>query len=198
MAAADYIVSRTIKPLIIETVAGDKPTAYADGKPVENGTEYLGLDGSSSFFNGTIWVTRVIGAVSIDPGDIHLGAMEITDADDDTKRAKVDVGSSVATTDKALAVVDPNSKVGAATLATSTVAIDTTVGGTLLIAARTGRRGVLLTNLGTQIVYVGQGTITSANAPLYPNGSSKWYPITGQLKALSASGSQNIGVEEVY
>lgn len=87
---------------------------------------------------------------------------------------------------------------GAANLATATVAVDTTAGGTAIAAARATRRSVTVRNLdGATSIYVGAGTITSANF-LLKAGESINLDTVAAVKALSASGSVNVGIIETY
>lgn len=87
---------------------------------------------------------------------------------------------------------------GTDNMTTGVASIPTTTGGTTIVAARAGRRGVEVRNLGTQIVYVNGGTPTSANWPLYPNGEAVWLPTAGIVKGLSASGTQSVAYAEFY
>jgi hypothetical protein len=88
--------------------------------------------------------------------------------------------------------------VGATTWAVTQVTIGTTA--TSLLAARAGRFGVLITNLGTTAVFLGIAGVTTVNGALLPGvvGASKTIPVTGAVFGIVASGSQIVSVEEYF
>lgn len=80
------------------------------------------------------------------------------------------------------------------------VTVDTTAGGVALFASPlAGRRKVIVQNLGTKEIYIGFGTVTSANGVRVAAGAS-WSDELGPdlaLKAIALSGSQNVRVVQV-
>lgn len=80
------------------------------------------------------------------------------------------------------------------------VTVDTTAGGIALpTSALAGRRRMLIQNKGNKSIFVGQGTVTSANGLEVTSGSTMSLEI-GQniaLKAIAASGSQDTRVFEL-
>ncbi len=81
---------------------------------------------------------------------------------------------------------------------TPTTATITSSTGTQIVVAARDRMGVIIRNMGSQIVYLGQGTITSTCWPLYPNGEALSLQCAGQINGLSSSGSQTLAIAEVY
>jgi len=90
--------------------------------------------------------------------------------------------------------------VGAANVAAGTVAIPTTAGGTLLVAARDTRTRVTVYNTTTTPAYVGTGVVSSTNGAYLPGvvGASLTFYTTAALKALSTSGTINLSYVEEY
>lgn len=89
---------------------------------------------------------------------------------------------------------------GAAQIATSQVSVKTTL--TPIIAQRSTRRGVIVTNItGSDTVYFGTeaGTTASAGYPLpaIPN-ASVYVPTTAALYGIVATTAQTVGVLEIY
>lgn len=81
----------------------------------------------------------------------------------------------------------------------ATVTVAATAGGTLIIAPNPARLGVILTNTGTQTVYIGQDTtVTSANGvPLKQdstltedNGGTKMY--CGPIYGITATSTADV------
>lgn len=89
---------------------------------------------------------------------------------------------------------------GAANLANGQVSVGTTAGGTQVVTARATRRAVTITNLGTTDVYIGVGTVSTTNGDLLlgVKGASKTICTTAAVKAIVASGSQNVSFLEEY
>ncbi len=74
------------------------------------------------------------------------------------------------------------------------MAVDTTAGGTEIIAASAGRQGILVTNQGTtNTCYVGTGTVSTANGLELLPGESVPIPSDSQVKAITATGSTTVG-----
>jgi hypothetical protein len=71
------------------------------------------------------------------------------------------------------------------------VSVDTTAGGTVVIAQNTVRKYALIQNKGSVDVFIGAGTITSSDITLAPGGDFQWQSQEA-IKALSSSGSVNI------
>jgi cytoskeletal protein RodZ len=99
-----------------------------------------------------------------------------------------------------VSVVANTGSIGASNWPTSQVSVTTTVGGTSLVAARGGRLGVLITNLGTTAVFLGNTGVTTSTGVLLPGvvGASKTVPFVGQIFGIVASGTQTVSVEEYY
>lgn len=88
-------------------------------------------------------------------------------------------------------------------IASASTSVDTTAGGTELLAANTQRRFLLVQNKGAADVYlrVDGGTVTSSNGLTLAPGAYVSYfaaggvPV-GQVKALSSSGTITVYYEE--
>ncbi len=81
------------------------------------------------------------------------------------------------------------------------VQVSITSSATLAIAARTARRGISVTNLGTVDVYCGfANTVTTSNGDLLlgTKGYSLSYPTNSAVYCITASTSQSVSVAEVY
>lgn len=91
-------------------------------------------------------------------------------------------------------------QVGAANIANAQATADTTSGGVTLVASRATRRSVTIVNMGTTAVYLGTGTVSTANGFLLPGvvGAAVTFNVTAAVKGIVASGSQAVGVLEEY
>jgi len=77
------------------------------------------------------------------------------------------------------------------TSSTGTQAVDTTVGGTQVVAAQANRYFTQCQNRGSVTVYYGAGTVTSSYQPVDAGDTFTWHSQEA-LKVLSSSGSVNI------
>jgi hypothetical protein len=81
------------------------------------------------------------------------------------------------------------------------VSVDNTAGGILLMAARAGRAGVNVTQLGTIDVWLGQAGVTTATGALLVGvkGASRFIPSATDIYGiLGVAGPQLVSVEEFY
>ena len=71
---------------------------------------------------------------------------------------------------------------------------------TLIVAANPTRRAVIITNLGTTAVYLGNSTgVTTGNGDLLPGivGASVTIPTTAAIYGIAATGSQSVSFLEI-
>lgn len=87
---------------------------------------------------------------------------------------------------------------GSTAIANGQVSVDTTSGGVTVAAARDTRKSLLLRNQGTVAIYVGQGTVSSANGLLVNPGEALMIQTTAAVKAIAASSSATVGYIEEY
>jgi len=89
-------------------------------------------------------------------------------------------------------------EVGSSNWATTQVSV--TNAATQLVAARAGRQGVVVTNLGTTPVYLGGSGVTTATGAFLPGvaGASKTIPAATAVYGIVGTGTQNVSVEELY
>jgi hypothetical protein len=78
-------------------------------------------------------------------------------------------------------------------LSNNQVAVDTTAGGTTILAASVGRQGVIITNQGSVNCYIGTGSVTTSNGFLLGPGESIGIPTDSDVKGITASSSTTIG-----
>lgn len=177
-----------------------------DARPgnVPVGTEVYETDtGVERIWTGTAWITETQGSVSV-AGNV---AVTVADAADVTLGAKADAASTDSTATAtlmafikgAVSLLSARLGIGANNIASTVVAVDTTAGGTQIVAARTLRKFVTIMNLSSTVVYIGTGTVTSSFFQL-PGvvGSYITLDVTTAVKGLSASGSVNVSVLEGY
>lgn len=71
---------------------------------------------------------------------------------------------------------------------------------TVIVASRTGRKGVIITNLGTTDVWLGNTGVTTANGTLLlgTKGSAMFIPTTAAIYGIVGSGTQAVSYLEVY
>lgn len=87
---------------------------------------------------------------------------------------------------------------GATAIANGQVTVDTTSGGVQVAAARETRKSIIVRNQGTVAIYVGQGTVSSANGFLVNPGEALMIQTTAQIKAIAASSSATTAYLEEY
>ena len=82
--------------------------------------------------------------------------------------------------------------------ATSQVSVANTA--TLLIASRSSRNAVIITNMGTTPVFTGGSGVTAGNGGYLAGviGTSKVIPFNGAIYGIVSSGSVNVSIEEIY
>ena len=88
---------------------------------------------------------------------------------------------------------------GAAQIATNQVSVKTTL--TLLIGARSSRRGVIIENItGSDTVYIGNsGSSSTSGYPLPAVANASIYiPTTAALYGIVSTTTQTVGVLEIY
>jgi len=87
---------------------------------------------------------------------------------------------------------------GEGTIATAQVSVG--VAAATVVAARAGRRSLLIVNHGTTDVFLGPATVTVANGILLPGvkGASISIPTTALVQGIVASGTQTVSYIEVF
>lgn len=87
---------------------------------------------------------------------------------------------------------------GGDTISSGQVSVATTE--TQIVASRSGRKGVLITNLGTTDVYVGPTGLTTATGSLIlgTKGTALFIPTTAAIYGRVAAGTQSVSYLEVY
>lgn len=87
---------------------------------------------------------------------------------------------------------------GSGTIATAQVSVATT--STQVVAARTNRGSVKITNLGTTDVFIGVTGVTTTTGDLLPGtkGASITIPTNAAVFAVASGAAQNVSVMEVY
>lgn len=85
---------------------------------------------------------------------------------------------------------------GPATAAYAQVSIPTTVGGTLIKASNATRRSIVITNDGTQLIYVGANGLAAATGKSLVAGASITLTSQAAIYGLSSSGTQNVSYAE--
>lgn len=89
---------------------------------------------------------------------------------------------------------------GAANISTATVNVVSTAGGTLIAAARPGRRSVTVTNGGAIAVYLGAAGVTTSSGTFLIGtaGAQVTLAYSGDLYGIAASGTELVSVAELY
>jgi len=89
-------------------------------------------------------------------------------------------------------------EVGSSNWAVTQVSVATTA--TSIVAARSARQAVVITNLGSTPVYLGGSGVTTSAGALLPGvvGASKVIPTSAAVYGIVVSGAQSISVEELY
>ncbi len=72
-------------------------------------------------------------------------------------------------------------------LGNAQVSVDTTAGGTTILAASAGRAGAVLTNHGTTSIFIGTGAVTTSNGFELKGGESVPMPTDSEIKGIVAS-----------
>jgi hypothetical protein len=87
---------------------------------------------------------------------------------------------------------------GSGTIATAQVSVGTT--STQVVAARSGRGSVKITNLGTTDVFIGNTGVTTTTGDLLPGtkGASITVPTNAAVFAVASGAAQTVSVMEVY
>lgn len=87
---------------------------------------------------------------------------------------------------------------GEGSIASAQVSVTTTAG--TVVAARAGRRSLLIVNHGTTDVFLGPATVTVANGILLPGvkGASISIPTTALVQGIVAAGAQTVSYIEVF
>lgn len=73
------------------------------------------------------------------------------------------------------------------------VSVNTTAGGTTILAASAGRQGAVITNQGSVTCYIGTGSVTTSNGFLLAAGESIALPTDSDIKGITASSSTTVG-----
>jgi hypothetical protein len=83
-------------------------------------------------------------------------------------------------------------------IAVSQVSVGSTA--TQLAAARAGRQGVVVTQLGATPVYLGGAAVTTSTGVYLPEiaGSTKTIPYVSAIYGIVSTGTQSVSVEDYY
>lgn len=89
---------------------------------------------------------------------------------------------------------------GAPNIASAQVSVDTTTGGVVLAAARQTRRRLILINHGATDVFVGTGTVSTANGALLlgTKGTVVILNTNAAVKGITGGSSVTVGVIEEF
>jgi len=112
------------------------------------------------------------------------------DANQFITQLRVDPTTKALLTDAVLSG-DGLNQLAALSTASGTISVDTTAGGTQVIAANAKRMFAQCENNGSVNVYFGTGTVTSSFLVVVPGGTFTWHSQEA-LKCLAASGSASI------
>jgi hypothetical protein len=95
-------------------------------------------------------------------------------------------------------VLDMETPPGYPDFVTNQVSINS--GGVLIVAARTGRRGVLVVNHGTIDVFLGAASVTTSSGVKLKgsDGASIYIPISGALYGITVSSTQTVSYMEIF
>lgn len=95
-------------------------------------------------------------------------------------------------------LLDSSAMYGGASMDTNQVSITTSA--TLIVAARTTRRSVTVTNLGTTAIYIGPSGVTTTTGSLLIGtaGAAISIPTTAAVYGIVSSGTQSVSYIEVY
>lgn len=108
------------------------------------------------------------------------------------------IGTDQRTINSVAVQVQRTDEQGSTAIANGQVSVDTTSGGVEVVAARDTRKSVLIRNGGSVAIYVGQGTVSSANGFLLNPGEAITVRTTAQVKAIAASTSATTYYLEEY
>jgi hypothetical protein len=88
--------------------------------------------------------------------------------------------------------------------APATVTVDTTAGGTVIVAGNTRRQALIIANMSTTVtIYIGQdSTLTAANGiPIYPETDRVFDRgfglFLGEVRGITSSGSADVRVWDI-
>lgn len=145
------------------------------------------------------------GGLVVSGGGAGGGAATIADGADVTQGAKADAAQIDATQTASgislwkgiLSLIAARLGIGVNNLASTTVSVPTTVGGTEIVSARSLRKFVTIMNLSSTVVYIGTGSVDNTYFQL-PGvvGAFVSIPTTTAVKGLSASGTVSVSVLE--
>lgn len=154
------------------------------------------LDRLKALLTGPVPVSDNGGVLTVD-GTVELGAAALAALETITVAS---VTAPLAAGTNNIGDVDVVTQVGAANLANAQVSVDTTSGGVTVAAARATRRSVTVVNHGTTAVYLGTGTVSTANGVLLPGtaGAAFTFYTTAAIKGIVGAGTQTVGVSEEY
>lgn len=108
------------------------------------------------------------------------------------------IGTDQRTINSVAVQVQRTDEQGSTAIANGQVSVDTTSGGVEVVAARDTRKSVLIRNGGSVAIYVGTGTVSSANGFLLNPGEAITVRTTAQVKAIAASTSATTYYLEEY
>ena len=88
----------------------------------------------------------------------------------------------------------------ASSIATGQVSVGATAGGTLIVAARTGRRSVVIVQEGTTLVRLGASGVTTTTGVPLPGTAYAAFTIDGgaAVYGITASGSATVSFVEIF
>jgi hypothetical protein len=180
LSAAPTLISGQMNPLLLDVNGNLKVNVAAGGAS----------GGTSSTINATYPATATA-----------VGAEYLSTAPNLTSGQMVALQTDV---NGNLKVNNQNSGIGAANWNTSQVTVPATAGGIQLMAASSTRQSVVVVNLGTTPVWLGNSTSVTAgssgNGTLLPGvvGATKVIPTQTAVWAITSSGTQQVSVEEFH
>lgn len=147
-------------------------------------------------------VNVVGGSISIDPGDIEIGAVELKNGTDDTRATvtasnalKVD-GSAVTQPVSGTITATPEKGTSAGT----STGISVGSSSTTILASNASRKEAIIVNDSNETIYLkfGSGAALNSGVRLNANGGTLVENVyTGIITGISTSGSKNVTVTEV-
>lgn len=166
--------------------------------PVTDNAGSLTVDGSVTVTQGTGTNLHTV----VDSGTIST-ITNVVHVDDNAGSLTVDgsvtVSGTVSINQTGTANdVDVATITGTGSIANNQVSVTTTSGA--VVAARSGRRSLLIVNHGTTDVYLGTGTVTTSNGILLTGtkGASISIPTAAAVNGIVGSGTQTVSYIEVF
>lgn len=194
--------------LQVDVISGVSGTEYTDGDAdaTSTGIAVMGTDGTNV---RTITVDSS-GDLQVDILSSALPSGAATSAKQDTIIGHIDgietllgtidadtsILSAAVTSSKVqvdvITVPTTNTESDGTALSNNQISVDSTIGGTTILAASAGRQGAVITNQGTVNCYIGTGSVSTSNGFLLAAGESIALPTDSDIKGITASSSTTI------